>query len=194
MDVSPYIPALCPEGAQLPPSRSLQELECLSLPPSFDKIGSKLVIAAGVGQRFLDPAVLTVGVVLLQAFLLGGFCNPSCLYLGVLLGIGLLPEYILPGASVVWARKWEEYNCAAHLSTPGERLEVNSCAFICDRQCGHECEQIFLIAMELLPEPSSHQHRDGTGPGSTPLFCSEFLWVGTSIPGELVKTSLTWLL
>ncbi|OPJ86179.1 hypothetical protein AV530_011344 [Patagioenas fasciata monilis] len=151
MDVSPYIPALCPEGAQLPPSRSLQELECLSLPPSFDKIGSKLVIAAGVGQRFLDPAVLTVGVVLLQAFLLGGFCNPS----------------------------W---------------LEVNSCAFICDRQCGHECEQIFLIAMELLPEPSSHQHRDGTGPGSTPLFCSEFLWVGTSIPGELVKTSLTWLL
>ncbi|KAK2526778.1 hypothetical protein Q9966_010618 [Columba livia] len=66
-------------------------------------------------------------------------------------------------ASVVWARKWEEYNCAAHLSTPGERLEVNSCAFICDRQCGHECEQIFLIAMELLPEPSSHQHRDGTG-------------------------------
>lgn len=87
-------------------------------------------------------------------------CAPCCsLYLGILLGIGLLPEYILPGASVVSARKWEEYNSAAHLSTPGERLEVNSCAFICDRQCGHECEQIF---MELLPEPSSRQHRDGT--------------------------------
>lgn len=91
-------------------------------------------------------------------------CAPCCsLYLGVLLGIGLLPEYILPGASVVWARKWEEYNCAAHLSAPGERLEENSCAFICDRQCGPECEQIFLIATELLPEPSSQQHRDGTG-------------------------------
>lgn len=32
------------------------------------------------------------------------------------------------------------------------------------------------------------------GPGSAPRFCSEFLWIDTSIPGELVKTSLIWLL